>query len=254
MTEPCALYAAGARVLRSDESALPRLKADFVYNSRPYDGRGWTQFEKGVSTVVAAAITATGANSLARAEKTAFVSEETDDSPLHSPRSPISPRLRKAHETRPKVIDVSACVHGGPCESVCVDHCSPEQLLEEAVAAVDGAVFVGKADKHKVQAMHRFEWVVQTSGERVRQQAEGGDLSFHPRLLQEWARGQRTGRASKAAARGGTDVVELLPVGYSGKRPSARWQRSDSLTAHDQPIGPIGPIGTPRQEQRVLSS
>ena len=169
---------------------------DTVYNARPYDDRGWPQFEQGAATVVAALLAAA------------------------AQRGQLPPHLARAEASRAKVIDISACAEEGGRARVMEADCDPAQLLDLTVRAVRAAAFTGKGDKEVVVAMlERFVYIVESAGVRAVQAAtatRGLELSVNPRVLAALVREQT---ARDAAARGdeggeGGGVELLSRSGY----------------------------------------
>lgn len=117
------------------------LGAGPVYNPLPYEGeggRGWCQFEQGVSTTVAAHLR------IAEAEAVKM-------------KRALIPRFSAAQSARHKVIDISGGVSRGREVTE-----APDKILKEAMEMIQCARFSDDSDRHDcVRLLATFDWTIQ---------------------------------------------------------------------------------------------
>ena len=110
--------------------------ADLLYNGRGYDRSGWCTFEQASSRTVA--------SHLAKAEE----------------NGELPKRYARAQESRAKVVELSDGEVRISDETVQ----EPTALLEQALADLDTAVFIGKGDRAVVKGMLLdLEWNIKTA-------------------------------------------------------------------------------------------
>jgi hypothetical protein len=74
-------------------------------------------------------------------------------------------------------------ISGGEARPRIETSVAADKLLEQTFKALEGAHFVGKGDRQKVQQMlAEFEWLMKTAMEQATQDYAGGDLTIDPSL------------------------------------------------------------------------
>jgi len=142
--------------------------ADFSYNTTSYDREhgipysGWCTLEQGVCLT-----------------SCAYVAEAEREAAATSAELPE--RLARAQASRPKAVDISACVADGGAAVPREAPPSSEKLLQETLDAIDGATFVGKGDGEKVQQMlNELVWVLRAAVEQSTMNHAESDLTIDP--------------------------------------------------------------------------
>ena len=116
------------------ELRVTDVAADFAWNARPYDERGWPSLEQGAAATIAAHLAEVDA------------------------RGQLPKRFALAQASRPKLIDISNGVTTFPN----IDS-DPARQLDQAVAAINAATFTGKGDREVVtELLWSFHDVIKT--------------------------------------------------------------------------------------------